>query len=86
MPKILIIEDDIVLKNELCKLLTVYGYKCSSINNFEDIINESITANPDLILLDINLPYYDGYHVCREIRKKSAVPIIVVTSRSSDID
>lgn len=42
--------------------------------------------SPDLILLDINLPLFDGFHICREIRKQSEVPIIVVTSRSTDID
>lgn len=46
----------------------------------------ALQESPDLILLDINLPLFDGFHICREIRKQSEVPIIVVTSRSTDID
>ena len=47
---------------------------------------EALDYNATLILLDINLPYYDGYYVCREIRKKKNIPIIVVTSRDSEMD
>ncbi|MCY6369390.1 response regulator transcription factor [Clostridium ganghwense] len=86
MPKIFIIEDDVTLRGEISKLLNNYGYKCSYSDDFENIVEETLKTNPNLILLDINLPYYDGYHVCREIRKRSAVPIIVVTSRNSDMD
>ena len=54
--------------------------------DFENIINNIFKDSPDLILLDINLPYYDGYYICREIRKQSNIPIIVVTSRESETD
>lgn len=84
--KLFIIEDDIVLRTELISLLEKYNYICETSDNFKDIVSEAIILNPDLILLDINLPYYDGYHVCREIRKISDVPIIVVTSRNHDMD
>ncbi|MCY6482968.1 response regulator transcription factor [Clostridium aestuarii] len=86
MSKIFIIEDDVTLREELSKLLNTYGYKCSYSDDFENIVEETLKSNSNLILLDINLPYYDGYHVCREIRKRSSVPIIVVTSRNSDMD
>lgn len=84
--KLFIIEDDIVLRTELISLLESYGYSCETSDNFKNILSEAIGSNADLILLDINLPYCDGYHVCREIRRTSEVPIIVVTSRNNDMD
>lgn len=86
MQKILIIEDDTTIRNELSMLLSRYGYESVFSDDFENIIEFSLNANPHLILLDVNLPYYDGYHICREIRNKSNVPIIIVTSRNSEID
>jgi len=84
--KLFIIEDDIVLRTELISLLESYNYSCETSDDFKNIISEAVDSNADLILLDINLPYYDGYHVCREIRKISDVPIMVVTSRNNDMD
>lgn len=84
--KLFIIEDDIVLRTELISLMESYNYSCETSDNFKNIISEAVDSNADLILLDINLPYYDGYHVCREIRKISDVPIMVVTSRNNDMD
>nr|WP_024291795.1 MULTISPECIES: winged helix-turn-helix domain-containing protein [Lachnospiraceae] len=84
--KLFIIEDDIVLRTELISLLESYNYSCETSDNFKNIISEATDSNADLILLDINLPYYDGYHVCREIRRISDVPIMVVTSRNNDMD
>lgn len=86
MNKIFIIEDDIKLRTELSKLLHSYGFQSSFSDDFENIIDVTLTEAADLILLDVNLPYYDGYHICREIRKRSSVPIIIVTSRNSDMD
>ena len=84
--KIYIAEDDKTLRNELCKLLNSYGYECAYSDDFQNIVKHIFDENPALILLDINLPYYDGYQICREIRKKSDVPVIIVTSRSTDMD
>ncbi|GLC82224.1 response regulator transcription factor [Lacrimispora brassicae] len=84
--KLFIIEDDKVLRTELISLLESYNYSCETSDDFKNIISEATGSNADLILLDINLPYCDGYHVCREIRKTSDVPIIVVTSRNNDMD
>lgn len=86
MKHIFIIEDDQLLRVELAKLLEAYGYTCEVSDAFERIIEVALSAKADLILLDIHLPYYDGHHVCREIRKQSDVPIIVVTSSNSDMD
>ncbi|MEA4988473.1 MAG: response regulator transcription factor [Anaerovorax sp.] len=81
-----IIEDDLKLRGELITFLENYDYCCKTSDNFKNIVSEVVAAKPDLILLDINLPYFDGYHICREIRKLSEVPIIVVTSRNTDMD
>lgn len=84
--KILIIEDDLLIRDELQKLLTSYGYECCITDKFEDIICEILDSKVDLVLLDINLPFVDGYHVCRQVRKLSQIPIIVVTSRNTQMD
>ena len=84
--KIFIIEDEKKIREELTKFLEKYGYAVESSDDFENIVDTSLRCNPNMILLDINLPYYDGYYICREIRKKSQVPIIVVTSRQSEMD
>ncbi|AIY83485.1 MAG: response regulator transcription factor [Clostridium baratii] len=86
MYNITIIEDSDTIREELKKLLSKYGYNINTPTNFENIIEEIHNSKPDLILLDINLPYFDGYHICREIRKTSKIPIIIVTSRNSDMD
>ena len=86
MSRILIVEDNENLKNELIQFLLMYGYEAYSTDDYKNIIELILKDEPDLILLDINLPYYDGYHICREIRKKNNIPIIIVTSRDSDMD
>ena len=84
--KIFIIEDEEKIRRELGTFLSRYGYDVVTSDNFENIVEETLKAEPNIVLLDINLPYYDGYYICREIRKTSNVPIIVVTSRDSDMD
>lgn len=86
MKKIIIVEDDEVIRDELQDFLKKYGYEVNAPTNFNNIIEYIEKANANLILLDINLPMYDGYYICREIRKKSEIPIIVVTSRDSEVD
>ena len=86
MKKIIIIEDDEVIREELQNFLKRYGYEVKAPINFNNIIQYVENENAKLILLDINLPVFDGYYICREIRKTSDVPIIIVTSRDSDVD
>ena len=86
MPKIIIIEDTEKIREELKIFLIRYGYEVVALTNFENILHDTLKEEPNLILLDINLPVTDGYYICREIRKKSAVPIIVVTSRDNEMD
>ncbi len=86
MPKIMIIEDNENIKKELVEFLKRYGYEAYAPANFENIVKVALKDEPDLILLDINLPYYDGYYICKEIRKEKNIPIIIVTSRDSEMD
>ena len=86
MQKIIIVEDTEKIRNELKEFLSKYGYDVKVPKDFKNIINYIFEENPDLILLDINLPVFDGYYICREIRSKSDVPIIIVTSRDSEMD
>jgi len=86
MSKIVIIEDTATIREELKTFLTRYGYEVVAPTSFENIIEYTLGEKPDLILLDINLPMFDGYHICREIRKSSDVPIIIVTSRDNQMD
>lgn len=84
--KILIVEDHEPIRLELCKFLEKYNYEAKAVVDFENVVECCLEEQADLILLDINLPVYDGYYICREIRTQSDVPIIVVTSRDSEMD
>lgn len=84
--KILVVEDHKPIRDELCDFLSRYGYEAKPLTDYETIIEDCINEQADLILLDINLPVLDGYYICREIRKQSEIPIIVVTSRDSEMD
>ena len=86
MKKIMIVEDDEVIKDELSELLKNSSYLVESIKNFEKAKEEIFKYNPDLILLDINIPFLNGELLLKEIRKESSVPVIMVTSKSGEID
>jgi DNA-binding response OmpR family regulator len=86
MDKICIIEDDF----KLCDLIKIYlegkGYSVYVVEDFINIEEEISKENPKLILLDINLPYVNGYYVCRDVRSKSNIPIIIISARSGEKD
>lgn len=84
--KIMIVEDHPKIREELSALLRRYGYETCAPDRFDDVVEAILREGADLILLDINLPVFDGYYICREVRKTSAVPIIIVTSRDSEAD
>ena len=86
MQKILIVEDDKKLRKELETFLTKHGFIAKGLEKFDNTIQDILNENADLILLDINLPYTDGEFICKEVRKTSDVPIIMVTSRDNEID
>ena len=86
MHKILIVEDDKKLRDELEIFLNKNGYKVETMKDFSNTIEDILRRKVDLILLDINLPGFDGEYVLKEIRKVSEVPIIIITSRDNEID
>lgn len=86
MSKILIVEDDKKLRDELKIFLERHGYEVFLLEKFDNSIEDILGYKADLILLDINLPNADGEYICREIRKVSNIPIIIVTSRDSELD
>ncbi len=86
MDKILIVEDDEKLRVELEKFLKNNGYNISTISKFDNITEDILNKNADLVLLDINLPGADGEYICKEIRKTSNVPIIMITCRDNELD
>ena len=86
MQKILIIEDDEKLRCELETFLNKNGFVATSLKKFDNAVEDILKIQADLLLLDINLPYTDGEFICKEIRKTSNVPIIMVTSKDNDMD
>lgn len=86
MKRILIVEDDEKLRKELQIFLNKNGYDTETLNTFENTLKDILNINPNLLLLDINLPNTDGEYILKEIRKTSNMPIIIVTSRDSEID
>lgn len=86
MERVFIVEDDEKLRKELKKLLENNGYKCIIVEDFETVIDDILKIYPNLVLLDINLPVYDGFYICKELREKSDIPVIALTSNASDID
>lgn len=86
MFKILIVEDEEKIRTELCAFLSRNGYECQTVTDFENVVETVLASDAQLVLLDLGLPAFDGNYVCQEIRKVSNVPIMVVTSRSSQMD
>lgn len=86
MKKILIIEDDECISNELDNLLIHSGYETEILEDFSNSKEEALKSRADLILLDINIPELNGELLLKEIRKESDVPVIMVTSKTSEVD
>lgn len=84
--KILLIEDDNKIAEILASHLKKYGYEVYLIQHFDAIKKEFLSIEPDLVLLDINLPYFDGFYWCRQIRTVSKVPIIFISARTDDMN
>lgn len=84
--RVFVIEDDINLANNIVKGLKKYQYTCLICEDFSLIDEMILSFKPHLILLDINLPKFDGYYWCREIRKISTSPILIISSRDSNLD
>lgn len=86
MQKILIVEDDTVISEQLAKKLSVWGYDVHVVQDFQHVDVEFQQYAPHLVLLDIQLPFYNGYYWCNEIRKVSQVPITFISSASDNMN
>lgn len=86
MYKILIIEDDPVISQEVARHISAWGWEVRQIANFQHVLAEFAAFDPHLVLLDISLPFFNGYHWCSEIRKISKVPILFLSSASDNMN
>lgn len=84
--KILIIEDDEIIAQAMCEHIKSWDYECKIAEDFKNIIKEFTQYSPHLVLLDVNLPFYNGYYWCTEIRRISQVPIIFISSASDNMN
>lgn len=81
MKRIAIVEDELFMREELSDILHKADYKVEEIGEFGDAAGTLLKISPDLVLLDLNLPGSSGFQICREIKLKSSIPVLVLTSR-----
>lgn len=86
MYKLLIVEDDMMIAKILENHLEKWGYEVKCITDFEKVYQEFLAFEPHLVLLDISLPFFNGFHWCGEIRKVSKVPIVFISSASDNMN
>ncbi|OBZ09374.1 MULTISPECIES: response regulator transcription factor [Bacillales] len=86
MYRIFIVEDDDKIASILKNNMEKYGFEAASVTQFREIMPELEAFEPHLVLLDINLPYFDGYYWCRQIRARSSMPIIFISARAGEMD
>lgn len=81
MKHIAVVEDELFMREELSDILQKAGYEITEISKFENVTEQLFELSPDLILLDLNLPGVSGFQICREIKQKSSIPVLVLTFR-----
>ena len=86
MYRIFIVEDDAVIAGAMRRHLESWGYQVACAERFDNVLGEFAAFAPQLVLLDISLPFFNGYHWCVEIRRISKVPIIFVSSASDNLN
>ena len=84
--KVMIVEDDVTIANLLETHLNKFGLNAKRCMDFQNLIEEQRRMQPDLILLDINLPFYDGFYWCRKLREFTACPILFLSARNTESD
>lgn len=86
MYRLLIVEDDAVIAGAVKQHMESWGYEAICVENFQEVLQTFVTQSPQLVLMDISLPFYNGFHWCDEIRKISKVPIIFISSASDNMN
>ncbi len=86
MYKILIVEDDLIIAKTVKNHIRSWGFEAECVTDFKDVLATFVSYSPQLVLLDITLPFFNGYHWCSEIRKVSKVPIIFISSASDSMN
>jgi len=86
MYRIFIVEDDEVIAVEIQRSLQQWGFEAYCAQDFQNVLEEFLQAAPQLVLMDISLPFFNGYYWCAEIRKHSKAPVIFISSRSDNMD
>ena len=86
MHKILLVEDDEIIRQQVKKMLEQWGFEVVAVEDFMDVLGLFVKSDPHLVLMDIGLPLFNGYHWCQEIRKISKVPIMFLSSRDQAMD
>lgn len=82
MSKIVIVEDDCYMREEMVAILQKESYEVSCMNDFGHAVEEILKQSPDLVLLDLNLPEVSGFEICKRIKEKSTIPVLVLTGRN----
>lgn len=86
MKRIAVVEDEIYTREELCSMLEKAGYSALEVAVFADVPEQIADLNPDLVILDLNLPRISGFQICRDIKQKTSIPVLVLTSRDQMTD
>jgi len=86
MKTIAVVEDEMYMREELCCMLRNAGYEALEITAFETAAEQLIWMNPDLVILDLNLPEISGFRICRDLKQKTGIPVLVLTSRDQMSD
>lgn len=81
MKHIAVVEDEALMREELADMLRRAGYTVTEVTDFADVTGQLLALAPDLVLLDLNLPEVSGFQICRDIKQRSALPVLVLTSR-----
>lgn len=86
MKKIAVVEDEVYVREELCCMLNHAGYETREITTFETAAEQLVQLQPDLVVLDLNLPEISGFQICRDLKQKTGIPVLVLTSRDQMAD
>ena len=84
--KIFVVEDDAVISGAICRHLESWGCECRAAQDFRAVLQEFAAFDPQLVLMDISLPFFNGYHWCQEIRRLSKVPVIFLSSAADNMN